>query len=80
MGSNVNQIQSLLLQAQSSLERAKDAKKQAQGNNNYKNATKNISIDGKTVNCYDYDIIKAQKLVKEYKTKLSEAKKAAKKK
>ncbi len=32
MGSNVNQIQSLLLQAQGSLERAKNAKKQAQGN------------------------------------------------
>ena len=42
MGSNVNNIQSLLLQAQSRLESAKDLKKQAQANGNYANANKGI--------------------------------------
>lgn len=82
MGSNVNNIQSLLLQAQSRLESAKDLKKQAQANGNYANANKGTKtfVDGKRLNSYDYNIYMAQKAVKEYKAKLAEAKKAAKKK
>ena len=82
MGSNVNNIQSLLLQAQSRLESAKDAKKQAQANGNYKNANRETKtfVDGKSLNSYDYKIYMAQKSVKEYKAKLAEAKKAAKNK
>ena len=52
MGSNVNNIQSLLLQAQSRLESAKDLKKQAQANGNYANANKGTKtfVDGKRLN------------------------------
>lgn len=80
MGSDVNNINSLLLQAQSRLESAKDLKKQGQANGNYKKAIKNNFVDGKSLNLYDYNIYRAQKDVKEYKAKLAEAKKAAKKK
>ena len=84
MGSSVNNLESLLLQAQARLERAKNAKKQAQANGNYKNANKEmktyVAKAGKSFNRYDYDIYTAQEQVKEYKARVSEAKKAAKKK
>ena len=82
MGSSVSSYESLLLQAQSRLESVKDQKKQAQANGNYKNAQSGIKtfIDGKSLNSYDYDIYVAQKAVKEYKAKLAQAKKDAKKK
>ena len=82
MGSSVDNINSLLLQAQSRLESAKNLKKQAQANGNDKNACNSTKtfVDGKSLNVYDYNIYKAQKDVKEYKAKLAEAKKAAKKK
>lgn len=82
MGSNVNSIQSCLLQAQARLESAKDLKQQAKANGNYANANKAIKtfVDGKSLNSYDYDIYMAQKAVKRYKAQLAEAKKAAKKK
>ena len=82
MGSNVSSYESQLLQAQSRLESAKDLKKQAQANGNYKNANSSTKtfIDGKSLNSYDYDIYVAQKAVKEYKAKLAQAKKDAKKK
>lgn len=83
MGSSVNSCESLLLQAQSRLERAKDAKKQAQANGSYKNASKSTLTrvaDGRALNNYDYEIYKAQEEVKRCKANLAEAKKSAKKK
>jgi hypothetical protein len=82
MGSNVNNLESLLLQAQARLDSAKDLKKQAQANGNYANAKKETKtfVDGKSLNSYDYNIYMAQKAVKEYKAKLAEAKRATKKK
>lgn len=83
MGSNVSSCESLLLQAQSQLERAKSAKKQAQANGSYKNASKSTLTrvaDGRALNNYDYAIYKANELVKERKAQLAEAKRAAKKK
>lgn len=83
MGSSVNSCESLLLQAQSRLERAKNAKKQAQANGSYKNASKSTLTrvaDGRALNNYDYEIYKAQEEVKRCKANLAEAKKSAKKK
>ena len=83
MGSSVNSCESLLLQAQSRLERAKDAKKQAQANGSYKNASKSTLTrvaDGRALNNYDYEIYKSQEEVKRCKANLAEAKKSAKKK
>lgn len=83
MGSSVNSCESLLLQAQSRLERAKDAKKQAQANGSYRNASKSTLTrvaDGRALNDYDYEIYKAQEEVKRCKANLAEAKKSAKKK
>lgn len=83
MGSSVNSCESLLLQAQSRLERAKDAKKQAQANGSYKNASKSTLTrvaDGRALNNFDYEIYKAQEEVKRCKANLAEAKKSAKKK
>lgn len=83
MGSSVNSCESLLFQAQSRLERAKDAKKQAQANGSYKNASKSTLTrvaDGRALNNYDYEIYKAQEEVKRCKANLAEAKKSAKKK
>lgn len=82
MGSKVNDIQSQLLQAQRRLESAKDLKAQAKANGSYANANKSTKtfVDGKSLNYYDYDIYMAQKSVKEYKAKLAEAKREAKKK
>lgn len=82
MGSNVNSSESLLIQAQSALERAKDAKKQAKANGSYKNASKATLTrvsDGRALNTYDYAIYKAQEEVKRCKANLAKAKKAAKK-
>lgn len=78
MGSSTASEESLLRQAQSQLERAKDAKKQAQANGNYKNAQKSPKTrvaDGRALNDYDYDIYKAQEEVKRCKANLAKAKK-----
>ena len=81
MGSNVNNAQSLLLQAQSRLEAAKNAKKRAIANGNYarcKGETPTF-VDGKKLNRYDYEIYRYQQIVKRRKEQLAKAKKAAKK-
>ena len=80
MGTNlsVSSAEANLKMAESRLLSAKNAKKQAQDNGNYKRASKNITADGKTMNCYDYDIHRYQKHVKECKEQLAAAKKAAK--
>ena len=79
--SNVSQIEGLLRSAQSRLESAKDLKKQRQANGTYKKEPKMWrGSDGVVRNGTDDAIYQAQKSVKEYKAKLAEAKKAAKKK
>ena len=84
MGSSVDSYESGVLRAQSQLENAKDAKRQAQSNGNYaraNNGTPWRCKDGKSFkNVYDYDIHVAQILLKEAKASLAEAKKRAKKK
>lgn len=84
MGSSVDGYESGVLRAQGQLERAKDAKRQAQSNGNYaraNNGTPSTCRDGKSFkNIYDYDIHAAQLLLKEAKANLAEAKKRAKKK
>lgn len=82
MGSDVGNINSLLMQAQRRLEIAKEAKVRAKANGDYaaRNRGTKTCVDGKSLNFYDYNIYVAQKSVKEYKAKLAEAKKAAKKK
>lgn len=83
MGSKVNNIQSLLLQAQSELESAKDSKAQAKASasKSYQTSAKIYRLsNGKLGNVYDNRIDNAQQAVKKYKAQLAEAKKEAKKK
>lgn len=82
MGSNVDHAEGRLRSAEIRLASAKDAKKQAQKSNNYKNACNSTKtfVDGKSLNSYDYNIYMAQKEVAKCKAQLSEAKKEAKKK
>ena len=81
MGSNVDSIQSLLLQQQRELEAAKDSRAQAKAKGSYKNSPKNYRLsNGSLGNVYDNRVDWAQQAVKKYKAQLSEAKKAAKKK
>lgn len=86
LGSAVSTAEGLLRQAESGLASAKDQKKQAIANGNYKNASQSLKTrtsEGKVLNHYDYEIYRYQKLVKERKAQLADAKKrekAAKKK
>ena len=79
--SDVSQMEGLLRSAQARLESAKDLKKQRQASGSYKRESKCYrGADGVLRNPTDDAIYQAQKSVKEYKAKLAEAKKAARKK
>lgn len=63
--------------AQRDVEIAKANKEEAKRSNNYRTAAKNNALpDGKSVNCYDYNIWQAQNKVKYAKENLAKAKAA----
>lgn len=63
--------------AQRDVEIAKANKEEAKRSNNYRTAIKNIALpDGRSVNCYDYNIWQAQNKVKYAKENLAKAKAA----
>lgn len=67
--------------AQRDVEIAKANKEEAKRSNNYRTAIKNIALpDGRSVNCYDYNIWQAQNKVKYAKENLAKAKAAKREK
>mgnify|MGYP003323539361 CR=1 FL=1 len=76
MGSSVDSAKSQLLQAESRLRWAKDARDQAKQNGNYKNSAKNYRLsNGKLGTVYDSNVEAAQQEVKRCKANLAAAKK-----
>lgn len=73
----LTQAEGYVRQAEQALEARKRDRDSAKKSNNYKNASKNISFNGKVGNSYDYNIWLAQELVKRRKAELAEAKKRA---
>ena len=76
MGSSVDSAKSEVVKYQALVDREKRAKEEAKRVGNYQKAIKNTRMaDGRLVNHYDYNILKAQELLKNAKAKLAAAKK-----